>query len=422
MKNNNQFQSIEIIKEKCIGCTICMKVCPTQAIRVKDEKAYNMAERCIHCGECVRVCPQKAIEPVTTEYKELKEFDYTIALPSPVLYGQFGPDIMPNDILLALRKIGFDDVYDLTWSCEIISKAIEIFLEDKKHFRRPIISSTCPAVIRLIQIKFPSLIDLIIPIEYPRELAAKELKEKYSKKLNISKEKIGVIHITPCSAKLISIYDPPNREKSHVDGAIAINDIYGPLLKALREVREDDTILHRSGGIGIGWGISGGEVNSLKYDYCIAVSGRKDTIKILEDVESGIISEIEYLECLVCPGGCVSGQLAVQNPHIAKANIKRLVKMFGEKSRVNEEKIKKLYKQGYFSFKKRFVPEPITPVAKDPSQAIRIIKKREEILKLLPGKDCGACGSPNCRTFAEDVAKGMVDVNKCVFKLIDKLK
>ncbi|RKY89839.1 ferredoxin [candidate division KSB1 bacterium] len=422
MKRNpdKYFHSIEIVEEKCIGCTICMKVCPTQAIRVKNEVAVTIPERCIDCGECIRVCPQNAIIPLTTEYQDLKKFKYTVALPSPVLYSQFGPDVMPNDILLALKKIGFDDVYDQAWSCEVISKAIELFLEDKKHYRRPIISSTCPAVVRLIQIRFPSLLDLIVPVEYPRELSAKEIKSKITDKLKIPEKDIGLIHITPCPAKMISIYEPPTREKSHLDGAIAIKDIYGALLNALKDVTDSETILQRSGGIGIGWAISGGEVKGLKFENCLAVSGVKDTIRILEDVESGILSGIEFLECLVCPGGCIRGPLTVQNPHIARTRIEKLIKMFGEKSRVNEEKVKKLYKKGYFFFKKRIDAAPVMPLSKDPSEAIRILKRREEVLKELPGKDCGACGAPDCRTFAEDVAKGIALIDECVFRIIQK--
>ena len=100
--------SIRIDEAKCFGCVICMKACPTRAIRLRNGKAVIMSERCVDCGECYRVCTHQAVIPLTTSFSDLKRFDYTVAVPSPSIYTQFGWEVMPNQILLALKKIGFD--------------------------------------------------------------------------------------------------------------------------------------------------------------------------------------------------------------------------------------------------------------------------------------------------------------------------
>ena len=57
---NTYFHSVRLDEEKCMGCTNCIKRCPTQAIRVRNGKAHIISERCIDCGECIRVCPHHA--------------------------------------------------------------------------------------------------------------------------------------------------------------------------------------------------------------------------------------------------------------------------------------------------------------------------------------------------------------------------
>ncbi len=102
---DNDIHSIRIDEQKCVGCVLCMKACPTQAIRLQGGKAIIKSERCVDCGECYRVCPHEAVVPLTTPFPELAKFRVTVAIPSPVLYTQFGWEVMPNQILLALKEI-----------------------------------------------------------------------------------------------------------------------------------------------------------------------------------------------------------------------------------------------------------------------------------------------------------------------------
>lgn len=416
MSETKLFHSVKVDKEKCIGCVICMKVCPTKAIRVRERKANIIYERCIDCGECLRVCPYNAIVPITTSSADLNRFKYKVALPSPVVYSQFGQYTMPNEILSALREIGFDCVYDEALICEMTNMAIEEYLDINKS-PGPIISSICPVVVRLIQRLFPSLCKLIIPIEPPREIAAKNLRKEISKEQNIPKEEIGIIHITPCAAKMVSINHPETMKKSYLDGAISIKEIYNTVTKRLKKNKRASTLSTQSpiSGIGIGWAITGGEIRGLKYSHSVSVSGVHDTIKILEDVESGKLKNIEYLECLICPDGCVGGPLTVENRFIAKSNILRLIRTFGGKKRVDRHYVKRLYKEKFFSFEWAVKPRPFAPLDNDRSQAIKKMKLKQEIIKKLPGIDCGLCGAPDCSTFAEDVVRSDAKLEDCIF-------
>ena len=416
MAEKELYHALQIIKEKCIGCVSCMKACPTKAIRVRDRKAIIDAQRCIDCGECSRVCQYGAIESLTTLASDLNRFKYKIALPSPVLYSQFGHHIMPNEILQTLKEIGFDSVYDEAVICEMSSVAIEEYL-DQNRSPRPIISSTCPVVVRLIQRLFPSLCKNIIRIEPPREIAAKNLREEISKTQNIHKEEIGIIHITPCAAKMVSINHPETMKKSFLDGAIPIREIYNAVMMKL-ERKDRSIMMHTTNsisGIGVGWAMVGGEIRGLKYTNTVSVSGVYDTITILEDVESGRLRDIEYLECLTCPDGCIGGPLTVENRFIAKSNIFRLMRNFGEKRIVDSNFVRNLYKDKFFSFEREVKSKPFAPLDENRDQAIKKLKMKEKTIKRLPGTDCGVCGAPDCTTLAEDFVRGKAGLKDCPF-------
>jgi len=416
---DRNFHAIHITKDKCIGCTRCMSACPTRAIRVTDGKARIIDQLCIDCAECLRVCPYDAVHSHMTSFAALGAFEYKVAIPSTVIYGQFGPTVVPNEILSALRLVGFDEVYDLSSICELNCAATEEYLHE--HPRpRPYITSTCPVVVRLIQRRYPTLCGQILPIEPPREIAAKILRTILPKSLGLPAEKIGIIHITPCPAKMVSINSPATLARSFLDGAISIRDIFPQILKALRKSEEDALMRHLFpetlfSGLGMGWPLSGGETRGLKNHRAVAVSGIRDTMRVLDEVEGGLLQDIDILECTVCPDGCVGGPLGVENRFLAKSRILELVAAAGEHAVVDQKDVSRLYHRNFLSFDHPVSPAEPRPLDPDPVKAIDRAKLREAMFARLPRRDCGVCGAPDCRTLADDIARGYARLEDCPF-------
>jgi len=418
-KNTKAYHAIHITADKCIGCVHCLTVCPTKAIRVKDGKAKIIDALCIDCGECLRVCPYEAIHSHTTSFAALDAFDYKVAVPSTVLYGQFGNTTLPEEILSALRRVGFDEVYDPSAICELNTAAIEEYLNDHPQ-PRPLFTATCPVVVRLIQRRYPTLCEHILPFEPPREIAAKILRTILPKALNTAPERIAIIHITPCPAKMVSINSPETLKKSYLDGAISVRDIFPQVLNALRKSQEDSLMRHLFpetlfSGIGIGWSLSGGETRGLRNHRAVAVSGVQDTMRVLDQVEAGLLKDVDLLECTVCPDGCVGGPLEVENRFLAKSRILHLVNAAGERTVVDHKDMSRLYHRNFLSFESPVRPHEAPPLDANPARAIQKARRREKLFAKLPHKDCATCGAPDCRTLADDVVRGQAKISDCPF-------
>jgi iron only hydrogenase large subunit-like protein len=191
------FTSVRLKEDLCMGCINCIKRCPTQAIRVRNGKAVITKEFCIDCGECIRICPHHAKEATYDSPDIMKQFEYTVALPAPALYGQFNHLEDINIVLTALKKMGFDDVYEVSGAAELVSEMSRKYVSEHKE-QWPIISTACPSVVRLIQVRFPNLIEHLLTICAPVDLAASIAKDKAMEKTGLPREKIGVIFISPC--------------------------------------------------------------------------------------------------------------------------------------------------------------------------------------------------------------------------------
>lgn len=411
---NTDFHSVTLQEQKCIGCTDCIKRCPTEAIRVRNKKAIIIADRCIDCGNCISVCKQKAKLAVTDSIDMVSNYKYTVAIPAPTLYSQFKDIKDINIILTALRKLGFNDVFEVAIGAELVTKQTQLFLKNNPNIQKPIISSACPVIIRLIQIKFPSLIKNILPILSPMEVSARLIKEKLHKH-GMSLEDIGVFFISPCSAKATHVRNPIDIEQSYVNGVISIREIYMPLLSAIKTIDKAE-ILRQSTSQGVKWASTGGEGSALGIDNSIAVDGIENVIKVLEEVENGRLEDVDFIEGLACIGGCLGGPLTVENEFVAKNKLEKLIKNSKDKKVIYDSE------NLDFGWTKILKAKPVLLLDKDMGEAIRMMEEIENINEKLPHIDCGSCGAPNCHAFAEDIVRGKANLEDCIFMLKEKIK
>jgi iron only hydrogenase large subunit-like protein len=403
--------SVLLDESKCTGCTTCLKHCPTEAIRIRGGKAHINPDRCIDCGECIRVCPHKAKKAVLDKLSDLDRFKYKIALPAPTLYGQFDNLDDVDFVLNGLYNIGFDDVYEVAKAAELVSAYTRTYLKTD-GVSKPAISSACPVVLRLIALRFPSLKDNIIHMLPPMEIAAHfaraRAKEKHPE---LSDADIGVCFISPCPAKASYVKCGFADYESVVDAVISISDVYFSLIG---EMRSDDKItpMTESGRIGIGWARSGGEATAIFNENYLAADGIDNVIKVLDQIENGNIPPLDFIELNACTGGCVGGVLTIQNPFIAKARLQSLRRYLPVSQNVlTKEELS--YIPDVYLFEKLPEYRPISRLSDSIAESMRMMADIQSLKATLPGIDCGACGAPGCRAFAEDVVKGHTSIDAC---------
>ncbi len=397
--------------EKCIGCTTCLRHCPTEAIRIRNGHAVINPQRCIDCGECIKICPQKAKKSSCNKFEQIKGYKWKIALPAPTLYGQFEGLDDVDYVLQGLLDIGFDDVYEVAQAAELVSGYTRLYLKTE-GIKKPVISSACPVVIRLIALRFPSLRDNIIPMLPPMEIAAMLAKERARQQHpELSDEDICVCFISPCPAKVSYVNNGFGEYKSQVDMVIPISDIYFMLLNVMRREKIPQPV-SQSGMIGIGWATSGGEATAIFNDKYLAADGIDNVIRVLDQIENGVMPQLEFIELNACVGGCVGGCMAVENPFVAKARLTTLRRYLP-------------VSQNYIPNSTAYIPEsyffeslptyqPIARLSDNFAESMRMMADIQNLRATLPGIDCGSCGAPTCRAFSEDVGRGEHTLENCV--------
>ena len=412
---NSYEHSVYLDVEKCNGCTTCLKHCPTEAIRIRDNHAVINQERCIDCGECIRVCPHNAKKAVYSRLSAMDKFKWKIALPAPTLYGQFDNLDDVDYVLDGLLKIGFDDVFEVSAAAELVSAYTRQYLKNDL-VKKPAISSACPVILRLIGLRFPSLKENIIHLLPPMEVAASLARERALKEHpELSESDIGVCFISPCPAKASYVKNGFADYKSQVDVVVSVSDIYFQLISKMKYGSEVKT-LSNSGMIGIGWASSGGEATAIFNDSYLAADGIDNVIRVLDQIENGNIPPLEFIELNACTGGCVGGVLTIQNPFIAKARLQSLRRYLP----VSQNFLSK-EEEGNFPDEILFndlpVYKPISRLSDSMAESMRMMAEIQKIRADLPCIDCGSCGAPNCRAFAEDVVKNQAKIEDCLIKI-----
>lgn len=410
--------SVTLEHAKCIGCTDCIKRCPTEAIRVRDSKAQIVEERCIACGNCIRICRNGAKKAATDSLEMIKQFKYRVALPAPSFYVQFPKAKSIEWILEALLHIGFTDYFEVAVAAEIISEATEKYLKTATQF--PIISSSCPAIVKLIQMRFPSLIPNILPIISPMELAARFIKEDYAKR-GIDPKEVGVFFISPCPAKMMEVNYPTGIDKSMVDGVLSMQDLYKSMRHLVGKV--EPTRIKQSAYRGLKWATPTGGMDEKTMKNCMSVDGIENVINILEMVEDDTLDNIQYIEVMACTGGCLGGALTIENPYVSHTVLKKWLKVAEEEDNLvaTNEVLDKIRTLPVY-FNNEVMEMSSLSLNQDRFKAFEMMERIEELYKQLPQIDCGSCGAPTCRCFAEDVVRNEVSIEACIFMLRKKIK
>lgn len=370
--------SASIIRDpaKCILCGRCVRVCE----EVMNVSAIDFLFRgsnsqvgtsfnddlnnssCINCGRCIMVCPTGAL----TEKPHLAEIQDAINDKTKTVIVQYAPAISVsmaeefnmkpgtdiNGILnTALRKIGFDVVFDTTFSADltIIEESSELIGRISKQGKLPMITSCCPGWIKYAEEFYPDLLGNISSCKSPQQMLGAIIKSYYADKNDMKPSEIYSVSIMPCTAKKFEA----QRQEFTRNGITDVDAVLTTreLAKLIRmmgidmhniEPENTDSPHGRRSSAGKIFGASGGvmeaalrtayffltgkELTAYKINSVRGFEGRKeakvtvgdltigvavvnglaDASKLLEEVRQGR-DDLHFIEIMACPGGCING-------------------------------------------------------------------------------------------------------------------
>lgn len=341
IKPNNV--SIDRIEEKCLNCGMCKKTC---------EKINGLESDCINCGQCILTCPSGALIP-KYDYKKVLNYindtDYTVvAFTAPAVRVAIGDEFgfesgafLEGKMVSALKKIGFDYVFDTTFGADltIMEEANEL-VDRLKHKQKPLFTSCCPSWVLYMEKYHPEDLNLVSTCKSPISMEATMIKSYFSEMYDIPKEKIITVAIAPCTSK-------KNERVIHSETDVSLTT--RELAMMIRETNIDfknlkdaefDVLMGSSSSSGLIFGTSGGVTEAVlrtayyminskmappKFYDLEEIRGEEkiktttvdlgkyylkaaavSTIKIAsENYEK--LKTFDFVEVMACPGGCVGG-------------------------------------------------------------------------------------------------------------------
>jgi iron only hydrogenase large subunit-like protein len=420
MESNVFHHALNFCKDTCVGCSHCMRVCSTQAIRVWNGKAELMPNRCIDCGECYRVCPVDAIKVEQDDFDLIYNFKYKVATVPGVLMGQLTEEINPRQIYSVLMELGFTHVCEVEAGAEILRQAMADYVRDNPD-KRPLISAFCPAIVRLIQVKFPALVNHIIPMKPPLDVAGLYYKQLLVQQ-GAKEDEIGLFYITPCAAKIAAIKSPVGEEKSVIDGVINMDFAYNKVLTTIKQSKSPTCIVPADPYLSpeaILWSLTTGESSNMP-GRSLAIDGINNVIEFLEELENEEVSNIDFLELRSCDESCAGGILTSTNRFFTAERLRNRAETVKQQKKThnitNQENISSFRDDLSANLAiDKIKPRSMLKLDENISGALEKMKKVNELMEILPYVDCGICGSPTCQSLAEDIVREEAEVSRCIF-------
>lgn len=416
------YHALEINLDHCIGCSRCMKICPTEAIRIRKGKAHILEHRCIDCGKCHETCPTKAIYVKEDDFEDIHKWPHSVALVPAVFLGQFPSDMRVSRIYAALKDLGFRHVFEVESAAAIYADAKHAYAREHTD-TMPLISSFCPAIVRMIQIKYPSLVENIIPVKAPLDISAqyalKELQEQ-----GIPREEVGLFYITPCAAKIAAVKAPVGEEKSIIDGVINMDSLYNRVFKKIKEQGKDYIFpalrTPRLSSDAILSTLTNGERRICMAKRSYSIDGIQNVMDFLDKLENDEVEGVEFLELRACDQSCAGALFSCDNRFLCGERMYARARKAAERERNGEmprDREMDQYKE-YLIEQAKARPAAARSMMildKDITKALEKMEKIENLKNYLPQVDCGLCGAPTCEAFSTDVVCGQACLGECIF-------
>jgi NADH-quinone oxidoreductase subunit G/NADP-reducing hydrogenase subunit HndD len=378
MHYDSDTSSKAIVKNpnKCIMCRRCETMCnQVQTCEILSAvsrgfdsfvgPAFNIPiaeSSCTYCGQCVAVCPTAALTEVNNTGKvwaALSDPDkYVIVQTAPAvrvavgeLFGMEPGTIVTGKMVTALRRMGFNAVFDTDFAADltILEEASELVHRLEHNGRLPMLTSCCPAWVKFFEHQFPDLLDIPSTCKSPHIMFGTIAKTFYADKLGLDPKKIVVVSVMPCVAKKAEAArkELTKEENSNVDIVITTRE-FGAMLKESGidftnlPDSDFDKMLGESSGASVIFGTTGGvieaavrtayewltgeELKNVEFTEMRGIKGiREATVKIkdmelkigiahelgnarklLQDIRDGK-SQYHAIEIMACPGGCIGG-------------------------------------------------------------------------------------------------------------------
>jgi len=417
-KTQNSYD-INVNNRKCRLCSYCIQICPAKAIKLEKDNIEIIPERCVMCGSCITACPQQAFSYRNT-LDRVKAFFFnnekTIACLDPAF-----PAVLdvgtPRQLVTALKKIGFTEVWEGAFGAELVSQAYRKLLHE--GINRPLISSFCPVIVFYIQKYLPQLIPNIAPLVSPM-IAIGRVARK------VKSPEWKMIYITPCLAQMREMVAP--EVASVIDEVITFRDVKKLIDETgieRRELEETDfdgprPFLARVTSVIGGLNRSMGTSFDMLVDEISVAYGRRRVIGALNQLAAGYI-QAKFLDFVYCDG-CVDGPFV--DRELSVLGRRQIVTRYA-KAEMNKQDvanvIAELDQYEEIDLHREFQNmEQKLPIPTE--EQIRTILKK--IGKLPPNHnlDCRACGYPTCRDKAIAVAQGIAEAEYCLPYLLEQSK
>jgi anti-sigma regulatory factor (Ser/Thr protein kinase)/Na+-translocating ferredoxin:NAD+ oxidoreductase RNF subunit RnfB len=413
--------SLHASADRCRDCRACLTACPTQAMRVRDTRPGVLEHLCIECTECIGACTSGALgireDIISLEDVECKE-EMLLVVP-PALLAGCGPDVGPSQVLSALKRLGFADVVSSAPFERALLEAAagtsrpslaptmargDTGASAAGTVRAPAIVPSCPAVVGLIELRFPSLVPNLVPFDSPWEA----VQATYGHR--------PVAYVVSCPAQRTALLA---QARSDVRAEYLSPEVVRQAVMAL--LTSGTTMDCAAPGVAVlggaapggaargetaPGGTSGDEAAEL-----LTVTGARHVTSILEDLENGLLGDTAVVDPYACEGGCFGSPLLAEDYHVAAWRYRR---------RGGPTVAETTAPLGPATFEavprqNPYAPRPGIRLDADMGRAIEKLAELQRAVQALPGRDCGACGAPTCASLAEDIVMDRAAADLCPY-------